>query len=585
MAIGVGLIPYVHSHLYNLYNPNTNFKTNFDYFKNNEYKEAMDELIGNLTIIRDNLKNEAEDFLGPLTAQQALKSLNNASISYQKIGIEILNSEEAIAVLGANEIDASKLNFDSWQWQVSDRVKEQIRNNISMSLSDVASIVSSDIAATILSAENTVKGQRSKITQYLGVSEATKKRINEAIKGRISSEKGKIKEIVKTELLKRTRSTNKVRTRFISFFEKKFKEKLAMQTDIVYPNNQTPEDYLEKVKKGIQDLPADAFQENRSNIIGKLGEDFFKVVEESDANVQIQIVVTGTESEQSLLQKGLIDKILKTHHDPTKESQTDMLLTHNGKTVRVQSKNLQSAYQSVISDTIDAKPIPGIARIQDTVGYLDLIDQLDKNGVLHLSNQDLANINYLLANEMWFRIMGTVEYYTKMNEKGEKEEYYKARGLNSKEPAVLKDIAQKVNNYFTKEIQNFIGLSIDENIKAKPLRSQSDSNVFYLVSNVALVPVYAIIDDLIKKIQEEDQKFSLFSVTLNRNISISGDEESFWKAKEAVLPDMPEGEYTYQNPLLGVGAEKGSEIMHKLKIQRMNLNFDLDFLINSAWPF
>ncbi len=244
MAIGVGLIPYVHSHLYNLYNPNTNFKTNFDYFKNNEYKEAMDELIGNLTIIRDNLKKEAEDFLGPLTAQQALKSLNNASVSYQKIGIEILNSEEAIAVLGANEIDASKLNFDSWQWQVSDRVKEQVRNNISMSLSDVASIVSSDIAATILSAENTVKGQRSKITQYLGGSEATKKRINEAIKGRISSEKGKIKEIVKTELLKRTRSTNKVRTRFISFFEKKFKEKLAMQTDIVYPNNQTPEDYL-----------------------------------------------------------------------------------------------------------------------------------------------------------------------------------------------------------------------------------------------------------------------------------------------------------------------------------------------------
>ena len=176
--------------------------------------------------------------------------------------------------------------------------------------------------------------------------------------------------------------------------------------------------------------------------------------------MEITVIGDLTENQAWEKYKHLLSSKLITHHSKDKFSGTDLLITNSkGRTVRVQAKNLATAYQSFL---VDGK-IPGMISLEKDTKYLTLIQELESKGLLTLSDEDLSNISYLLANEIWFRLKGS------LGEDSKRKISQQTGGLQYSQL-----IAEKI---FSKQVANFLGVSLQDSFVLNDNKA-SGSNIF-----------------------------------------------------------------------------------------------------------
>lgn len=578
MALGSFSAPYVHSNLYN-FNSQLNLSSLDD--RSNEGQIRLGAQIQELLHIRDILQREAEAFLGGQDWRTIMTSVDQIEYIFRQIGIDILNSHQAIEILRAKNIRYNKDSLLKAFPQIESDIMTRVNSAVELSSKEAIQLVVEIILSSLPSNGNLEAWKNAFINVMSNKKGTVEQFITSQVKGRLTSEKGKIKKIVEQTLKSRTKSTTKEKNVFIKYFEAEFRSRIAQQ-ELIIPMERA-EQYLSEVISKFRSLPSEIFTREASSMIGKLGEDFMTIVMNGNNTLNIVFQTVGMETEESMMSKQhdvfkgtslseLLNGSIKTHHKGAADSQTDLLLTNTstGKTVRVQSKNLQAAYHSIVD--INKNAFPGMAKLQQETKYINLIAQLQTTQTMHLSEEDLSDLSYLLANEAWFRAKGS---YPNAG---------KARGV-SDSSSVLGQTARAVSQLFTKEITNFMGITIDESINVDTSKANS-FNSFYLISNKILFPTYLVLNDIIKQLLQIETEFARVQVTINTT-SVRGSARAFYESKVAAT--QPEGlkangDYSDGN-LLAKGTDKGAEIISSLSISNIGLKFDINKLLQTSWSF
>lgn len=561
--------PYVHSNLSNL---SGSLRGSLLDISSEEGKRRIQQQIDELEKVGRILKDEADAFLDGESCSKVFQQLNKNQYELAKIGLEILNDPQTIKIVSGQTSAYTGKDLIKAFPNLSESFTKVVKDQTAIGINEAIDLVAKDIidSLTAASGKGSVNQQFDIITKKLSLSsKAAEKRVAELVKGKLSSEKGKIRQVIETELKKKTRRTNLEKKQFVAYFKKRFL--FLTSSKLQFVQQEEIDEYLTEVERKILNLDDSIFTGEKSSMIGKLGEDFFKIVTLSGNSFNCQIDLTSLLKEEEIIQQfpNKIAGILKTHHSMDKESQTDMLITNkkNNKTVRVQAKNLQSAYQSLITE----RPFPGFAQLQNTEKYIGLINALQSSESMHLTEEDLGQLSYLLANELWFRTHESIDF-------GDK-----TRGISST-GSTINYISQIVEQLLTKELVNFMGINIDESIDVTA-SAASRSNAFYLIANKALVPSYLIIQDIIKNLKREQANYAKISVSIELQNHHLGTANAFYrKKKEAV--DKLDAKLNYSDPqLVKVGQEMGEKIIQNLNIRKIGLKFNMKEIMNSSWVF
>lgn len=567
MALGTYEAPYVHSNLINL---NAQLTGNLD-SSSEKYKEEINNQIEELKKIKEVLKTEADAFLDGKTPEEVMKEIRENGAIFQQIGIEVLNSPEILNVLRKTEI--------KYQNKTLNKIfGEKLPITIANGLVSEKQLID-EISTYIMTEMNFGTKTRSQQIDFLGelfsgLEKGLPPQVLKTYKRALTSKDGKIKKIIKTLLRSGAKkgigpSLNK--SVFYKTFEDKFRQILRSK-DIVVDLTQL-DDYLNNVKLGFKNIK---WTDDYNQRLGTLGEDAFAVVINSETNssMNITIEVVGNLNEEEIYNnfKGKVQGKMINYRSEDRFSQTDLLMTNkSGKTVRVQSKNLQKAYQAFV----EGKNIPGFASLDGDKKYLDLIAQLQVSPMSSLSKSDLNNLSYLLANEVWFRSHKSIG--------GSGRSKYKAHGISKS--GTMSNVAGMVTDIFSKEIKNFLGYAIDESMVVK--KPAINANSFFLISNKILLPTYTIIEDLIQQLNKEQTKISRFKVS----IKMPGDiglpkSTTFYKNKADSVGGtlIKNGGYEDAN-LLREGQNVGQKIIDNLSFNNIGISFDINTLLSSSYVF
>lgn len=553
---------YVHSNIYNLHNSIDgsilDARTNSD--------PGLTQIIDELKNIRNNLEDIAKSFLGNESPEQFSNRFFNSSDTYSSVATEILTRPHMKNLL-LQKVSYNKKDLESFFGRSA--IPKKLKNMFNDK--DSATLLEEEVVKMIT---DTLEGQefftsdrgtqRKNLSKILG----NKSRVDEALTKVLKSKEGKIKNIIRSELRERFNSQSKPTfpQEAFDYFKQEFLRKIQ-ELGICYDKEKdTPEMFIERVRQELEKINIQT-QKTGSGASGSLNEDFNAAVLISDSRAQVSIQVVGKKTEEQLSKT---ISMLKTHHAQNKQSQSDWLITNarTGVQVRVQNKNGIEVLQKILKTN---QNIPQINKIQDTTKYLSLIQQLSDSGVSHLQAQDIANLSYLLANSIWFNIKGTYN-----SNDGEKRKKWTDTGG-------LKYVNETIEQFFAREITNFIGISFRQNFHI--LQGAPAANAFFLFSNKAFVPTYMIIDDIIKQMQREEAKLFNLKVTLKTSgISYAySSVKSFYEAKQQAVGKLdPSQGYTDQR-LLAVGGEQGKQIIESLNIERIKLNVNLNTLLKTSW--
>lgn len=557
----IGRGPYVHSNIRNLHfilrNSSLDNRTDLG-------KERMELEKNNLKTIRNNLKNATDNFLQGKTIKDLETNLLNNDFTYRGIAMEILRQPQLLKLLTPTEVTKTRQDLVGI-------LKKDILNTVFKETDELTVKQITEKLVEIFKnkkfTENTLKEQINAI-ESLFASKAIKKSVSDSFKRKLKVEGKTIQKKIQELFLGKGVARINGNIAF-TYFEKEFLRRVNREK-IFYSQDFSPEDYLEKVKPLFLDF-CSQLSHDTSNIRGSMGEELLSIVQNSDYNFDITFEAVGKRDEEDIIKayKGDLNKMV-THHDDKKMSQTDLIITMNGKVARAQAKNLMAAYQAIINQE---KIFPAIAKVQDEVKYKTLINNL-QNTTHFLDEQDIKDLEYLLANELWFRLKG--------NYGGSK------ASLKQKHGGVI-GVADTINRLLSKEISNFIGITITDNLEV----DTKASNLFYIVSNRVLIPVYKILDGVIESLDKAANSLIKLQVTLKTSgISyVYTNPESFYKAKFPGLFGVANGDIPIKNggyktgTFVDKGIEQGQKIIENLFISRVNIRMDLEKILTSSYNF
>lgn len=558
--------PYVHS---NIYNFQRQIKGSILDEQSAEGKERIEKQIKEIEKLRNQLKDKALTFLNGKTPEQVSKEILNPQAIYSRIGLEILRTNGMRNSLIANEAyNAESLkNFftdDTLKGRISEIIKQNSINNEFITFSMDAIV--DEVIKTLNNEKiflNLTGGEQKAALKKIFNGKAAQKRIDNKLKGTLRSEKGKIRNII-TELIKESRlrpiKTTSKNSSF-DYFKQQFLKKIKDEK-ITTRNDQSPQEYLATLYSNLQ---LDDIKDT-SNAAGILGEEWLKAVTISDNEFGYDIEVTGKDSEDELAKKYKDWQKMITHHKTDKMAQTDLLITNaNGIRVRVQSKN----YMEIMQKMIDINNnIPVLAKIQEENSYLELMNALANVPNSNLTQDDIANVSYLLANELWFNTVGS---------------YGDNRRKVTDEKGGLTYVVSQINKYMTKAVTNFLGITLDDAITV----NSDASNIFFLINNSVLVPTYEILNGVINQLNNAKEQIFRIQMTLNKTgiKKVWTNAEDFYKAKKNSVNRLDPSKNYSDSSLLGIGKAQGEAIVGSLMVHRVNLNIDLKTLLQSSYGF
>lgn len=585
MAIGVGsglsFKPYVHSNIYNFHAVGLS-DTSLDRHTT-EGKERLQKAIDDIWKVRNELKKEADDFLEDMSPQAFSNMVFNKDDTYRKIAFEVLKSPNMIPSLTNNQFYNTKAISNkfgpAFEKVVLDVMKtkgiEQIGINALIDM-----IIQELRKFNFFNA--TASSQRDILSQIFkdGASKEVINKITKAFKKEQDTIRKRLKQMIGEQ--QRASTDKSSIENGIAYFTDEFKKRCEAQ-NLTYTSNNSPQIFANRVASILRKQVKQFFLDE-SNASGVVGEDFKFAILNSDTRFQATVVSTANITEAKLGDGGaaslvknkdqqkLINSIwseMKTHHDVTKKSQTDYFIIKGKKMARVQDKNAQQVLLKLFNN--NQSGIPQIAKIQDATSYTKLLEQLKNTNTLHMTDQDIEDLSYLLANEVWFRVKGS---------------YGDIKGRGVGKYGGLKYTISTIENILSQEIINFLGVTIGEDFTVVG----GASNIFYSFSNSVIIPTYYILDGIIKQLQGLEKTIFYTKVTLDNIGKVAfknSDNTSFYQAKESAVDGRLDVSGNYTDPkLIAVGTEEGASIINSLNISRINLNVDLEKLVKtSSWNF
>lgn len=576
MAIIANGDPYVHSRIYNFHRT----MSGSDLDPSTQGREEFSQRIEHLKKMKDVLEQEANSFLGGKTWQEFSQDILNNPNTFRGIAMEILRRKDMLEVFSYGSKGYSKKDLQKILNKKRDSIGKELIDSIQadyFSASELDQIIESFLGKKQI-INLTLSQQRSIVEDLFTDSKKAELKVNEIMRKKLTSDKGKIKDIILTNLKKEMKATQRKDnwSQAFKYFRQEFLT-IVGQRNITYKDDFTPEDYLQEVEKALK-VHYKTKISTVQKASGSLGEEWLSVIVNMDSkNYGFQVVGDLTEEglmSDKILSEGLTK--MKTHHGASKFSQTDLILTNlsTGKRVRVQAKNAIKILNEILPSLEDTEAgIPQIIRIQDTTSLMDLVNKLMSSQTCHLTEQDVDNLKYLLANEVWFHKFGSIG-----DEKGRQK-----TDVNGG----LQHAMNMVNQIFSKEISNFIGITLSDGLETVT----TGSNIFYIFANTVIVPTYLLLEGLIE--QFEFARDSLFSI--RTTLSTTGikfgkvNQKTFYEGKQETARQhgthlIPNKRYE-DSWLVEYGSSVGGNIVNSLKIERINLNVDLKTLLTSVYNF
>ena len=556
--------PYVHSNYFLFSN---NLKQELYSYRAEEGKSKIQEKIQQLTELSKQLKVSADDFLMGKKPKEAFDEMNNAAALFSKIGRQVVSLPQ-----GRDILTKQSYSREDLQQILGDQMSGEIVDTLIDDL-DLNQIV--DIIIKNLYTEDFKKSSGKQQAQVLAqtlsfngtrASEEVEDEIRSQVKKKLRSEKGKLRDIVKKAVKKAFKGRMNPAGNYYVFFEREFKN-LLRQQNIVYDEVEL-EKYLRAVKDKLNSKLKKYYTSQGAS--AALGEEIWASVNDT-ANGFI-IEVTGSDTEKEIRNKYGMLETAATWNDISKFSYTDMIMTNrNGVRVRVQSKNYTGAYQTYLRTEGDGGDVEQHTRLfSEEMLFTEFLDKLERSGNFS-GSFDKDALGYTIANELWFDQKGSIDRGS-------------MKGREGKTHTRLFGSDSWLSKQLSSAFVNFLGVVIGENGEVLT----DLSNIFFLIDNIALVPTYQIIDDIINYYEKGLMGLNSITITPKRTgIHYAyGDPLEFYKEKAEAVGKEGLGKATYTNPsLVGVGKRQGAQIMSSFKISGVNLDQSIRALLTSAWAF
>lgn len=528
-------------------------------------EDNVNTAIKRLETVRKNLEDEAKEFLGGAGVEALNYCVDNEYKLYSQITVKILQESDAITALLQGNVSErmSKDNIEKLIKDVPNELKPYINDILKLKekSESTATLIAEQIAAAITDSDGvliTHHGSRfsipnvtteqfirgligneifeglSSIEGPIKIKEYSGKRPSD-IKQMVGGAKqhaivGAIKNVIKKRGLYQSTNNKDNQSKdsigsFMSWFSGRFNAELKRATDFAaYEIKDSPQKYLEDFESELRKIfKKGKVPGNAMNIVGTLGDEFYVTAYQVDPmTAEIKIVSVGAVKEKDVVKKygdafsGL--KTLHTHHDSSKQSQTDILIQNKkGHTVRVQAKNASLANQEF-----------------ENKGLINLNAHLERSKQLaqllySLNFPNIEETMYTVVNALWFGSHDSISGVRRVGKLSIKD--------GGGDSNILSQLTQDLSRYMSLEAEKFIGITLQDAITAEQAIVAGASNIFYL-KNGRLIPTYALVDEVIKDLKnyyntEESKLHGLrFTVQGAKNISWEyGDAVEFWTAK------------------------------------------------------
>lgn len=523
-------------------------------------KSDVDAAIKRLEAVKKELEEEANDFLGNGGIDFLNYCVDNEYHTYAQIAVQLLQEPDAITALlkGETSLQMDKDNIETLLSQIEDKVlKKRIEDFINIEKIELIGVrtLAREVAEAISDSSMVLTVNGSDFTKDLykgatgrinndGLDGKVLKEITGVAVNQLSSGKSSSRIIDAIEAIIKKAGLHKQMGKqqqkqykdsidsFMDWFKTVFLAKAKAEIKF-YEVDQSPEDYLKAYESKIRNQfkkGTKTFKEtDTKNAVGALGDEFYVSAYQADAYtavLKIEIASIGSVKESEVVSKyqktfNGVQQML-THHNPDKQSQTDILIRNQaGKTIRVQAKNA-SLRNAEFSNN----------------GLINLGAHLERDRKLiallqALEIPNIENIAYTVTNSLWFSAHDSV---TGVRDSG-KLKVTKVASANDK---ALSNLEQELSIFFSTKAENFLGVTLNKAVDAETKILSGASNIFFL-KNGRFIPTYTLVDEVIADLEHyrDDGLSSLQG--LNFKIIKPGDtvwkfndDEDFWieKAKQ-----------------------------------------------------
>lgn len=563
--------PYVHSTLYF-------FRADIEGIATNgTISEGLDTTIQNLEKISQQLKNEADTFLMGRSYQDVSKELFFTENTFKGIAMEVVRNPDFMNdILGNAKFDVNNQIFQQFFGNVSDDMMNDLFS--SKSFEEITDKIVNRIFQDS-------KNDRVRIDDNFIFKELFKNAKSERVFA--TNTENFRKEVRK--MLKRISPINydgiwqAFKRRFLDIA----KNKLQYQ-GINSSTDRFMEDWINDDSTGAIGDFKKAFYtameggkvklRDPSNIQGWLGEDFKNAIW-SSTSMSFNFIQTSEMTEQEIFDKVKNDwgKEIQTMHisSSNAKSHSDWILKNrDGYIVRAQDKNSSTFIQKLKEGQNYPQPI----KLQDTIAYLTLKSNLQNYGYNELTGEEWDILDYLVANTVWFSRV----------EEGGTKVAHREGSTASNYATNLSGVREVINRILAEEIGYFAGIEAKQLDDGLMALGSGGNNTFFVIDNTILFPTYLMINYIIRQLKNESDQLNRIQVTFDSSFTPlytarALAEEKLRKGQEDNPDWQPQS--PYGEGVLNIGKEQGASILNTLKVNRVNLRFDLKTILTSAYNF
>lgn len=366
---------------------------------------------------------------------------------------------------------------------------------------------------------------------------------------------------------------NQFKTHMFSTFSNRdslFKEKLTKYVDACaaefYNDLSTIVPEIANISGGIQEFGLKSVLSNTPNsveieVIGSASEKS-KQNENGEWKKGVQAILREKLGKRATK---INKKIMK---DYSAQSYSDWLVTRNGVTVRVQSKNSAWAVRDFFEKKENRSTY--LTLLQEDISATDFVNKIMASGNLFAFDENM--FGYVIANEYWFAHHKSVSRNKSNSSSG---------GNNAN---IMKQLADGILNY--------LGVIIPNEFDVNNEAAASNSNIFWLVTG-NYYPTYKIIDGMLNYFNtKKDETLASFSVKVHSSTSINA--PTLYKQKMEALDEHKinwtkdkgiTNHYEIDN-LVAAGQKVGKEIIDNYTIQSLKMKLpSMEGLMQSAFTF
>ena len=250
------------------------------------------------------------------------------------------------------------------------------------------------------------------------------------------------------------------------------------------------------------------------------------------------------------------------------QSGSDWIITNShGQMVRAQVKNSVQIMEELKANSNHESGRPQPIKIQDTISYSTLKDNLQNYSGGGMSKEDWMLLDYLIVNVLWQRAKGGIT---------------KAKGADYS--STVSGVMEVINRIMVKEIGYFLGVAYDNADPEQAIKIiAGGSNIFFVLDNKILYPTYLLVDTIIRQLMGISAIMGKMHVSLApiRYSLASGMEAE--KEKEKLNSPNWNKKEGYGSGMLGIGRSYGRNILNHTIINRINLNLNIDEILYQVY--